>query len=67
MQYTYVTFGQQHTHRVNNTTFDCDCVARVKGDRDRVFELFGPKFCFAYDNEKEVNLEYFPRGIINVE
>ena len=23
----YVTFGQNHTHWINNQTLDCDCVA----------------------------------------
>ena len=66
-QKTYVTFSQSHTHRVNGKLFDCDCVAVVDGDRDRVFELFGPKFCFEYSDLSSIDMRYFPRGLINVE
>ena len=66
---TFVTFGQNHTHRVNGKTFDCDCVAVVNGDRDKVFEIFGPKFCFAYNEDfwEKDSLKYFPRGYIEIE
>ena len=66
---TYVTFGQQHTHRVNGITFDCDCVAVVEGDRDRVVELFGLVFCFTYTSKqwKPENIKHFPRGYIEVQ
>lgn len=65
---TYVTFGQNHTHRINGKTFDRDCVAVVNGDRETVFELFGPKFCFEYPENywDEDTLKYFPRGYIEV-
>ena len=65
---TYVTFGQDHTHRVNGKTFDKDCVAVVDGNREKVFELFGPKFCFEYPEEHwdEKKMKYFPRGYIEV-
>lgn len=66
---TYVTFGQQHTHRVNGITFDCDCVALVRGDRDRVQELFGLRFSTTYagpDMPPGI-IQYFPRGIVYVE
>lgn len=45
---TFVTFGQTHVHSINGKTFDKDCVAVVSGDRDKVFEIFGTKFCFEY-------------------
>lgn len=65
-----VTFGQQHTHRVNNVTFDKDCVAVIIADnheqaREMMFELFGGKFGTSYDEDTfdEQNLiKYFPRG-----
>lgn len=65
---TYVTFGQEHVHRVNGKTLDKDCVAVVNGNREKVFELFGQKFCFEYpedlwDKEK---MKYFPRGYVEV-
>ena len=69
---TYVTFGQNHVHHINGKVFDKDCVAIVQGDREKVFELFGPKFCFEYPqdmwNLKNTNaMKYFPRGYMNVE
>jgi hypothetical protein len=65
---TFVTFGQGHTHRVNGKTFDCDCIAVVDGDRAKVFEIFGPKFCFEYPEENwdESKMKFFPRGYIEV-
>lgn len=70
---TYITFGQDHTHRVNGETLDLNCVAVInhteeESGRDIAFELFGPKFCFEYPeaNWDESKLEYFPRGYITV-
>lgn len=70
----YVTFGQAHTHNINGTTFDKDCVARfwapdAETGRKTAFELFGPKFCFEYTEAAFPfdSLRYYPRGIIEVE
>ena len=66
---TYVTFGFDHRHEIDGKIFDKDCVAVVNGDRNTVFELFGPKFCFEYpeqywdDSKTE---RFFPRGYVNV-
>lgn len=65
----YVTFGQQHAHRINGITLDCECVAVYECDspeegRDKAFEAFGPKFCFEY-SEKDWNpddLRFYRRG-----
>ena len=67
----YVTFGQVHTHSVNGKTFDKDCVAVIHAPtheegREVAFELFDNKFCTTHDNEESVNLEYYPRGLIEV-
>lgn len=66
---TYVTFGQAHTHSVNGKTFDKDCVAVVHGDREKVFEIFGPAFSFEYseDTWDDKNMRYYPRGYITVD
>lgn len=66
---TYVTFGQTHAHAIAGKTFDKDCVAVVNGNRDRVFELFGPKFCFEYPEEHwdDSKMVYFPRGYIEID
>jgi len=65
---TFVTFGQSHVHKINGKIFDKDCVAVVGGDREKVFEIFGDKFCFEYPEEHwdEDKLKYFPRGYIEV-
>lgn len=67
----YITFGQNHTHRVNGVTFDKDTVARIKcKDKEEgkklAFELFGDKFFTDYSYDQiQKSLEYFPRGIFN--
>jgi hypothetical protein len=74
MNKTYVTFGQNHAHRVNGKTFDCDSVAVIESEdeesgRAETVELFGDKFCTTYyeDQWDEPNrLHYFPRGYINI-
>ena len=65
---TYVTFGQSHLHSIDGVIFDKDCVAIVHGDRERVVELFGTKWCFEYPEEHwdESKMFYFPRGYIDV-
>jgi len=69
----YISFGQQHTHRVNGITFDCDSLALIKcadhaEGRERAFELFGPKFMTDYREEDlDRIIEHFPRGVIPVE
>jgi len=71
---TYITFGEDHAHVVNNITFDKNCVAAIPSNnrtegRHKAFDLFNIKWCFEYfDREfKREDLKYFPRGIINVE
>jgi len=74
---TYVTFGRDHTHHINGKTIDHNCVAVINGNRDDVFKMFGPKFCFEYSenewndsydggNADAVMKQYYPRGYINV-
>jgi len=74
MPNTYVTFGQDHTHRVNGITFDCDCVAVIQAPseeegRARAFELFSGEFGTSYfeDQFDPDSLRFFPRGLINLE
>lgn len=69
MSKRYVTFGQVHTHSINGLTFDKDCVAVIHGDEQKVFDLFGRKFCTqceeAYWSDRV--MKYFPRGYIEVQ
>ena len=69
----YVTFGQIHVHSVNGKTFDKDCVAVIKSatfaeGRALAFEYFGDKFGTSYQDNQwdESDLEFYPRGYINV-
>jgi hypothetical protein len=69
----YVTFGQDHLHRINGVTFDADCVAvfdapNHEQGRAKAFELFGPKFCFEYHGAQfdNKNMKFFPRGLVQV-
>lgn len=71
---TYVTFGQDHIHKINSIVFDKDCVALIESNstkegREKAFALFGRKFCFEYpeDHFDFESLHYYPRGIIPVE
>ncbi len=70
----YVTLGQQHTHRINGITLDCDSVVcyeteNTQTGRTKAFELFGDKFFTDYhDTQFDMeDLQYFPRGIINID
>jgi hypothetical protein len=62
----YFTFGQDHAHAVNGFTFDKDVVAVIEAQdssaaRDRMFEVFGPKWAFQYDITPP-DMSDFPRG-----
>jgi len=69
-----ITFGQGHTHRVNNTTFDRNSVGVITANsyaeaREIAFELFGDKFFTVYDEklfDESGNLKYYPRGKFKV-
>ena len=65
----YISFGQTHTHRVNNHTIDKDCIveheALTKREaHDWAMEMFNGTFHNVYD--KLPNMFYFPRGIIKL-
>jgi len=67
----FVTFGQNHAHAIDGTTFDKDSICVIKcgsyGEgRDIAMEAFNKKFCTSYyeeewDGEK---MMYFPRGYL---
>lgn len=67
MPMSYFTFGQDHAHRVNGFTYDCDVIVAIQADnpakaRDIMIEFFGRKWAFQYDNEPP-DVSLFPRGI----
>lgn len=65
-----ITFGQRHTHRINNYTFDKDSVAIIEAEtcndaHDIAMDIFNEEFhkCIseeAYDISDKA--KYFPRG-----
>ncbi len=71
---TYITFGQNHVHRVKGKTLDCDSVAVIECNsaeegRNKAFEYFGPRFSMEYPEQywkEDEQLKYFPRGYINI-
>ncbi len=67
----YFTLGQNHVHRINGHTIDCDCVPVVYAAtygkaRDLFFEWTDGKFHQQYDNVDKVHLEYYPRGLVEL-
>jgi len=70
---TYVTFGQDHIHKIDEIIFDKDCVAVIDGmdqthGRKIAVETFGMKFCTTYTEESwdDSMLHYFPRGFVGL-
>lgn len=68
---TYISFGQDHRHDINGVIFDKDCIAAIECEtssegRDIAFKVFGPKFCFQYDNLESVGLHRYHRGVIEL-
>ena len=69
MKKYYFTFGQSHAHSVAGKTYDKDCVVEIDAEnsnkaREKMFECFGDKWSFQYDEKPE--MEYFPRGIFKI-
>ena len=65
----YVSFGQNHAHRVGGFTYDRDVLCEIDAPshlegREAAFKAFGPKWSFFYEAEELPDLlPYFPRGI----
>lgn len=68
MKTSWFTFGQAHVHSVNGKTFDKDVVVEITSEdpRKKMMELFDIKWSIQYNSLEEVNLEYFPKGIIKI-
>lgn len=71
MMRLYVTFGQDHIHRIDGRFFDKDCVAVIGCDSEKhgrsiAFELFNGKFATSYIEGQldKVDMAFFPRGKI---
>jgi len=67
---TFVTFGEDHIHKIGGEVYDKDCIAVVDGGQTEVFKLFELQFCRAVPEEQwddEIMKRYYPRGYIAVE
>lgn len=66
----YISFGQEHTHRINGQTYDCDSLMEVEGPDEFAIRLALnrtiKRWCGLY-YEKDMHMfpKYFPRGVIN--
>lgn len=70
MKTFYFTFGSDHTHRVNGTTWDCDIVCAIEAEtedqaRDKMFDVFGSKWAFSY--KEKPDMKFFSRGVKKLE
>lgn len=69
MKRFYITFGQNHIHRVNCKTFDADTVATFEAideniAREYAFDNFQSRWSMIYD--KEPDLILYPNGLIEI-
>lgn len=70
--FLYISFGQDHGHKLGNQVFDKDCIAEIPcktiaEGRKIAFDLFGGKFFTSYIKDELPDLKHFPRGIIKTE
>ena len=68
MQTYCITFGSNHTHRINGVTLDCDCWVEIiaKNEvtaRDKIFALIDAKWAFLYNKEK-FDRSFYHRGCV---
>jgi len=70
---TFITFGQIHSHSINDKILDKDCVAVIESEtheegRKKAFEYFGDKFFTSYfeDQFELDSMKYFSRGFIEI-
>lgn len=59
----YFTFGQSHVHSMNGFTYDKDVLVKITAEnpRQRMFDLFGPKWAMQYDDPPDE--QFWPRGM----
>ncbi len=65
----YITFGQNHVHKFENTILDNDCVAVITAPdeneaRRLVQTLFKKDFSMFYTSLPK--MEFYPRGLIHI-
>lgn len=68
----YMTLGQSHCHRINGKTIDKDSVAVIQAEDYESARKFAflvtenGKFHRLLDDINKVGMEYFPRGLIEI-
>lgn len=62
----FVTFNPGQSHDIDGIKFDQHSVARVDGGMQKVAEIFGHAYFTAYESEEDIDMSYFPRGVIPV-
>lgn len=67
----YFTFGFGHAHSVNGRTYDKDTVVEITAVTDAearniMVDSFGQKWCMQYSNLEEVQMQYYPKGVIKL-
>jgi dihydroxyacid dehydratase/phosphogluconate dehydratase len=64
----YFTFGQTHFHKINGIIFDKNCVVKITAEDPRqvMFDTFGKVWSMHYDSLEDIKLEYYPRGVIEL-
>jgi hypothetical protein len=65
MKTSYFTFGQSHRHTIDGFVYDKDIVVQITAEIPRLvmFQKFGSKWGFEYQDEPPTNMSLFPRGI----
>ena len=71
MESFFFTCGQSHAHQIGGgRVWDKDSVLEVYAEnenaaREKVFELFGPKWSHCYTKET-IGMAYYPKGVCGV-
>lgn len=63
------SFGQGHEHVIDGVIFNKDCLVRITAENPRqvMFDVFGAKWCFEYDDARVPDIiHHFPRGVIDL-
>lgn len=66
----YISFGQIHVHSIGGKTLDKDCIAEIEADNERdghekAMKMFNKKFHNC--TESPPDMDFYPRGIINID
>lgn len=68
----WLTFGQSHTHSHNGITLDKNCICEFNAADGPsanliVKKYFGNKYSMLHDTHPQSSVQFYPRGIIQIE